>query len=441
MSSSTFIDLRVNNAEQFKNSLTGTPNTKLFLVFGKVDSWANDSSPDLSNTSIDTVYQIWDNMIGGKRILGGDVSHVIPRHNWTSNTIYTAYDDKSTNLYDSNTIFYVMNSTYSVYKCIANNYSRPSTIEPTSRNPQIISTTGDGYSWKYMYTVNDSEKLRFVTDSFIPVKTLTGDDGSLQWQVQNTTISGAISNILVTNSGNNYTNVSNITITITGDGKSATAIPTVNTSTNTISNIIVTDSGKDYTYADVTITDTGIGSGATARAIISPLNGHGSDPVYELGGKNILIDAKIKYTEDGVLPVGNDYRQISILKDPYYFNTSVPAANLAFVQALTLLCDGVGDFLPDEIVYQGTSITQSTFSGRVVAWDSATSKLLIINTKGTPTISQSVVGSTSFTTRVVTNYNNGTMKKFSGKLLYVDNIKPITRAIDQIEDFQILLKF
>ena len=441
MSSSTFIDLRVNNAEQFKNSLTGTPNTKLFLVFGKVDSWANDSSPDLSNTSMDTVYQIWDNMIGGKRILGGDVSHVIPRHNWTSNTIYTAYDDKSTNLYDSNTIFYVMNSTYSVYKCIANNYSRPSTIEPTSLNPQIISTTGDGYSWKYMYTVNDSEKLRFVTDSFIPVKTLTGDDGSLQWQVQNTTISGAISSILVTNSGNNYTNVSNITITITGDGKSATAIPTVNTSTNTISNIIVTDSGKDYTYADVSITDTGIGSGATARAIISPLNGHGSDPVYELGGKNILIDAKIKYTEDGVLPVGNDYRQISILKDPYYFNTSVPAANLAFVQALTLLCDGVGDFLPDEIVYQGTSITQSTFSGRVVAWDSATSKLLIINTKGTPTISQSVVGSTSFTPRVVTNYNNGTMKKFSGKLLYVDNIKPITRAIDQIEDFQILLKF
>ena len=215
MPSSTFIDLRVNNAEQFKNSVTGTPNTKLFLVFGKVDPWANDASPNVSNSSMSTIYEIWDNMIGGKRILGGDISHVIPRHNWTSNTVYTAYDDKSTNLYSSNTIFYVMNSSYSVYKCIANNYGSASTIEPTSVNPSIVSTTGDGYSWKYMYTISDSEKIRFVTDSYIPVKNLTGDDGSLQWQVQNTAVSGAINSIVLTNSGNNYTNVSNITITIT----------------------------------------------------------------------------------------------------------------------------------------------------------------------------------------------------------------------------------
>ena len=205
MTSSTFVDLRINNAEQFKNSVTGTPNTKMFLVFGKIDSWANDLSPDIANTSMNMMYEVWDNMIGGKRILGGDMYHVIPRHNWSSNTVYTAYDDKSTTLYDSNTIFYVMNSTYSVYKCIANNYGKVSTIEPTSVNPEIVSTTGDGYSWKYMYTVSDSEKLRFVTDAYIPVKTLTGDDGSLQWQVQNTAISGAINNIVVTNSGNNYT--------------------------------------------------------------------------------------------------------------------------------------------------------------------------------------------------------------------------------------------
>mgnify|MGYP003325770374 FL=1 len=441
MSSSTFIDLRVNNAEQFKNSVTGTPNTKMFLVFGKIDSWANDLSPDIANTSMNMMYEVWDNMIGGKRILGGDMYHVIPRHNWSSNTVYTAYDDKSTTLYDSNTIFYVMNSTYSVYKCIANNYGKVSTIEPTSVNPEIVSTTGDGYSWKYMYTVSDSEKLRFVTDAYIPVKTLTGDDGSLQWQVQNTAISGAINNIVVTNSGNNYTNVSNISIVITGDGSSASAIPTVNTTTNTISSIVITDSGKNYTYATVSITDKGLGAGANARAIISPFNGHGTNPVYELGGKNILINAKLRYTEEGVLPVGNDYRQIAILKDPYYYNTEIPASNLAFVQALTLVCDGVGDFQSDEIVYQGTNFAQSSFSGKVVSWDSTTSKLLLINTKGTPTISQSVIGVTSFTTRVVTNYTNGTMKKFSGRLLYVDNIKPITRATDQIENFQILLKF
>ena len=441
MPSSTFIDLRVNNAEQFKNSVTGTPNTKLFLVFGKVDPWANDASPNVSNSSMSTIYEIWDNMIGGKRILGGDISHVIPRHNWTSNTVYTAYDDKSTNLYSSNTIFYVMNSSYSVYKCIANNYGSASTIEPTSVNPSIVSTTGDGYSWKYMYTISDSEKIRFVTDSYIPVKNLTGDDGSLQWQVQNTAVSGAINSIVLTNSGNNYTNVSNIIITITGDGTSVSATPTVNTTTNTITNVIITNPGKNYTYANVQITDKGLGSNATARAIISPINGHGTNPVYELGGKNILIDAQLKYTENNILPVGNDFRQISILKDPYYYNTSIPAGNLAFIQALTLTCDGVGDFQNDEIIYQGSSFNQSTFMGRVVSWNSTTSKLLLINTVGTPTISQSVIGSSSLATRVVTSFINGTLEKYSGNLLYVDNIKPITRSSDQIEDFQIVLRY
>lgn len=437
MSSSTFIDLRVNNAEQLKNSLISTPNTKLFLVFGKTI----DTTPNIANSSVATVYEIWDNMIGGKRILGGDVSHVIPRHNWSSNTVYTAYDDLNYNLYDSNTIFFVMNSDYSVYKCIANNYGQASTVEPTSVNPEIISQTSDGYSWKYMYTINDSEKLRFVTDQYIPVKTLSGNDGSLQWQVQNTAVFGAINNIVVTNSGNNYTNVSNVTITISGDGTSATAQATLNTTTNSISSITVTDSGKNYTYATVSISDSGIGSGATARAIISPPNGHGSNPVYELGGKNMLIDVTLKNTEGGILPVNNDFRQIAILKDPYLYNTTTPASNLAFVQALTLTCDGVGDFQPDELVYQGTSYNNSAFSGRVVAWNPDTSKLLIINSKGTPVISQSIVGITSFTTRVVTNYNNGNIKKYSGKLLYVDNIQSIMRSEDQIENFQIILKY
>ena len=37
--------------------------------------------------------------------------------------------------------------------------------------------------------------------------------------------------------------------------------------------------------------------------------------------------------------------------------------------------------------------------------------------------------------------DDGTFEKYSGRLLYVDNIEPITRSSDQIENFQILLKF
>ena len=53
MSSSTFIDLRINNAEQFKESVSEpTPNSKIYLVYGKTDAWANDASPNISNSSV-----------------------------------------------------------------------------------------------------------------------------------------------------------------------------------------------------------------------------------------------------------------------------------------------------------------------------------------------------------------------------------------------------
>lgn len=442
MTSSTFIDLRINNAEQFKESVSEpSPNTKLFLVFGKTDAWANDASPNVANSADVTRYEIWDNMIGGKRILGGDMHHVIPRINWTSNTVYDAYDDQRSDLYNANTKFYVMNSDYSVYKCIANNYGLVSTTEPTSVNPDIVSVTGDGYAWKYMYTISDAEKLRFTTDAYIPVKTLTTDDGSLQWQVQQGATKGSIESIIITNGGNNYTNISNVTITITGDGTAATAQANVNTTTNTVSSITITETGSGYTYATVSITDSGMGTGAVARAIISPPGGHGSDPLYELGGKNILIDAKIRYNEEGILPATNDYRQIAILKDPYVNLTTNVASNIAFVQALSVVCEGTGNYLEDEILYQGASLASATFTGRVVSWNSTTSKVLLINTKGTLTLSSSLLGSSSFTARVVQSKTEGLLEKYSGRLLYVDNIKPVTRSDDQIEDFQILLKF
>ena len=440
--SATFVDLRINNAEQFKESVSEpTQNTKIYLTFGKVDAWANDASPNVANSSVATVYEIWSNMIGGKKILGNDVQHMIPRFNWTANNVYTAYDHMNSNLYDGNTQFYVINSDYSVYKCIANANSLNSTVEPTSVNPAITSATSDGYLWKYMYTLNDYEKTRFLTDSYIPVKTLTVNDGSVQWTVQQNAEKGSIEHIEVTNSGSNYTNISNVTITITGDGSSATAIPVLNTSSNIVASIIMTNPGTNYTYATVSITDTGIGSGAIARAIISPLGGHGSDPLYELGGKNIMISTRIQYSENGILPETNDLRQIALLKDPYLRSTSNVSTNIAILQATSITALGSGNYIQDEIVYQGASLATSTYKGRVVSWNSTTNKLLLINTQGNPVASQSIIGSSSFTVRTISGIEDSNLEKYTGKILYVDNIKPVTRSSDQLEEYRILIKF
>lgn len=440
MSSSTFINLRINSAEQFKESVSEpTPNTKLYLTYGRVIGWSNDASPDAANNSAASEYDIWKNMIGGKKIFSSDMAHVAPRFNWTANTKYFAYDHLTSNLHDGNTNFYVMNSNYDVYKCIANNYSANSTVEPTAVTPTNLVQTSDGYVWKYMYSVSAADQLRFMTSSYIPVKTLSNDDGSTQWQTQNNTVDGAIYSIILTNFGNNYSNNSNIVVTISGDGSGAAATAKINVASGNVSNITVTNYGTAYTYATVSITGGG-GSDANARAIISPPGGHGYNPLYELGGSNLILNASLSGTEDSDFPATNDFRQIAILKDPVVTATSNIMSNVRFVQGYTLTLLGTGNYNEDELAYQGGSPSTATFSGRIVSWDSANGKAIVINTEGTPTAG-ALFGSNSFTSRYVSSAAQKQVKSYSGHILYVDNFVPITRSSDQTEDFKIVLKF
>lgn len=439
-----FTDLRINMAEQFVESVSEpTPNTKIYLSFGKCDAWANDSAPPSANCSVATVYDIWSNMIGGKKIYGGDLKHVTKRHNWGTGNTYIAYDHMNGDLcVNDNLAFYVVNSEYNVYKCLSNNKSSPSTIEPTSTVPNITHQTGDGYIWKYMYTISDAEKLRFTTDTYIPVKTLSEDDGSLQWQVQENAIDGAIHYIEVANTGLGYSNANSINVVVKGDGTDFSGYVVL--SGNTVDKIVITNVGDGYTFANVTLTggETTPVYPAVLKPIISPPGGHGSNALYELGGKNVLVDARLRYSEEGILPTVNDYRQIALIKDPYLRGTSEVAYIPAYLQASSTTCEGFGNFTQDEIVYQGTSLEEATFTGRVLSWSTTSNELLLINTVGSIVPLRALTGVTSQTVRVVsTSEVKGTLEPYSGKIMYVDNLKPIIRSSDQIEDFKIIVKF
>lgn len=434
-------DLDIYIARQFKKSVSGDSN--VYLTFGNTTPWTNESNPPNANVSIITYYQTWKSMVGGKKINGSDIHHVIPRHNWTSNTVYFAYDDVyNTNyLISSNLKFYVMTDEFNVYKCIANNYGKASTYKPTSTNPASVFQTADQYTWKYMYTLTGEEQLRFTTGNFIPVKTLATDDNSLQWQVQEDAVFGAINNILVTNVGTGYTS-NNISVTIRGDGRFANAYAIRNVTTSSIASIVVDTKGSGYTHATATITSSH-GSGATARVVIDPPGGHGSDALHELGGSFLMLNVKLDGTEDGKLPVVNDYRQISIIENPLVYGETNVISNLVFSQ-ITTLSLGSGstatDYTQDEIVYQGSDLANATYKGIVTEWDSANSLLKITNVEGTPT-AQLIIGNTSTTSRYVSSITNPDLEPYSGYLLYKDNIVAIERAEDQSEDFKIVLSF
>jgi hypothetical protein len=434
-------DLEVYSAEQFKNNIDGA---NVYLTFGYQSPWTNDQNPDQANTSVESYNEVWRTMIGGKQLFGSDVYHVIPRFNWTTNTVYMAYDHTQDSLTKgANTAYYVITDDFNVYKCIANNYGQPSIYKPTSTNPGIMFQAADQYYWKYMYTLNGNEQQRFTTNSFIPVKTLTQDDNSLQWQVQQDAVPGAINSIVVTSGGEGYLYQQIITVTVTGDGQFANAYAVVNTQTDTVQSIVIDNYGSGYTYANVYITSN-VGKYATARAIISPPGGHGSDPLYELGGSYIMINPQLDGNENGVLSTKNDYRQIALLADPVVYGTTNNMTNLAFSQAMTLTLSqssSTTDYINDEIVYQGPNLSNAYFTGVVVAWDSANSLLKINNTNGTP-VSNLIYGYTSSAQRYVSgNPQYPDCQPYKGHILYKDNITPISRADDQNEDFKIVLSF
>jgi hypothetical protein len=432
-------NLRVYNAEQFKESVSDLGPTNIYLTIGKVKPWDNDDTPVQANSSVSTFNNIWQNMIGAKLITGGDVRHAIRRINWEANRPYTAYHHCTCSL--ESTEFYVLTPEWNVYKCLANNNGQISAIMPTQTVTDTYVEEQDAYIWKYMYTLNAEERIRFMTSDYIPVRTLTVDNNTLQWQVQDSAVPGAIDIIRITNSGTNYTNANSITVTITGDGAGATARARVDNTTNTLSAIVMINRGTEYTYADVQIQDSGTGTGANAEVIIGPPGGHGSDPVRELGGSYLILNPRLKSTESGKVSVGNEFRQIAIIQDPVVATTGDTAANTVYSQVLRLtMSPGSVNYIKDEFVYQGASLSTATFKGIVVDWNSANNILELSNIYGDVT-SSIVLGANSAAARFVQSITERDLRPYSGNLLYVDNVSPISRSNDQTEDFKIVLKF
>ena len=216
MSSYTSKKLRFNTAEQFKEAFSETDASVGYVFIAKHLPWANDASPDLITDTTVTERTIWNNAIAAKKVTGNDVELVIPRRDWAANVKYMQFDDTLTldTLLTSNVAqnvytMFVMNSERNVYKCLSNNLSANSTVEPLGQNlgAKGIIQTADGYLWKYLYNIEATNK--FLSNNWLPAPVSISQldyDGSA-----NATIDGEITTIVVTGAGNNYYN-SNINV-------------------------------------------------------------------------------------------------------------------------------------------------------------------------------------------------------------------------------------
>lgn len=521
---------RIHNAEQFYESLTETQPSRYYVFIGRVTAWNNENTPPTPTDTVqDVSFDGFRDMIAFKRIQSSDVSHCIPRYNWTSGNVYREFSDTNASLFPttldpaSANTFYVLTEDNNVYKCIDNNLGTASTYKPTGVSTGII-ITSDNYRWKFMYRISAATSLKFLTSNYMPAAYLESDDNSAQWDVQSTAANGAIVQYTVGANGSGYLSSTNTFALVTnstvmrlattesgtddifngstvyvsaglGAGQIRTivnyvgATKTITTNSaftstpNTSSTYIIGPrvivrgdsgssvairatayvsncaggqvrkvsyiaSGSGYSSANVTVSaNTSHGSGASVTPVISPRGGHGSDAIDELAAHNIMISVQVTGIEANTFPANNDFRVIGIARDLRL--RSGPIANAAVIDQCTrLTVTGVsGDFIADEIV-TGSAIG---VKGRLVVFANNTStrttgtiKVIRVTSDGIGrgfSVGEVITGATSGKTATVSAVDLPAIRPYLGDILYTENISPVSRLTNQIEDFKFVVKF
>jgi len=480
---------RIHNAEQFSESFSeATPNV-YYLGIGRPQGWntstrgdsrtqyeGSDTSPLTPVDSVSEEFYAFDDLLAAKKITSSDVSYCIPRRNWTTGTVYDYYrhdyghnvtgststvitaDSGATALYDAT--FYVMNSNFDVYKCIDNNSGATSTEEPTNTGNSIFTITGDGYKWKYMYSLSAAQRTNFLSTDFMAVATnstvsLAATDGAIDFVKIKTAGSGASSDGTTTG------------ISIQGDGSGAEVSVTI--ASGVVSAVTVTSLGSGYTFGYLSNADlvsagiTGL-TGAELDVIIGPKGGHGFNAVKELGGYFVMLNTNFEGAEtsnSGDFTTANDFRRVTLLRDIDSGGSAASATTLRGTKAI-LITSPSGAFTVDEEINQATTGAV----GKVVEWDISNNILYYVQTRfndqgvdssgnltafsgantitgqssgvtGTPSSSTTTVDSVSFTS----GYNSGEIDADTGDVLYIEHRAPITRASDQTENVKLIIEF
>jgi hypothetical protein len=211
-----------------------------------------------------------------------------------------------------------------------------------------------------MFNIGTVSAQKFLNASWIPVKTLSYNDGSPQWAVQITAVEG----------------------------------PT------------------------------------------TPPGGLGFDPVNQLGAMYVMVGAKVQYSEGGKVSINNDFRKYGLILNPLAYSGVSPYSSLIGVMTTNLGISSItGTFNPDDTVTGATSHA----TAKVV--DEVNGLLRLTQVSGTFQVGETLNDSTSGGTAGVGSITYPDIKANTGKFLYSEYIAPVTRASNQIENFQIVLPF
>lgn len=433
-------------AQQFANCVSQNT-SHFYLAIGRPEVWDNENSPPTPTQDTQSVdFEYWRDILAFKRVAYANTSFVIPRRDWSTDTVYAQYDDTNVTLFSNN--FYVLDVTsapFKVYKCLWNNNGVNSTIAPSTTGNNVTPVaTADGYVWQYMYAI-DTDSYKFLTNSWMPVYTngtveavATANPGRLATVVP----------LVITSGGSGFNPAGAFTITFTGDGNGAV----INSSSltfaaNVVTKITPANGGTGYTEMSTVTIQQGGAVNATARVIIPPYPNHGGDALKEFGSAALMLSAQFEYDESEMLTVVNNYRRVLLVTDPALANGS-EANGTFYKQTWDLtLSSNTGVFAPDDIIHVSSNLSY-VVTGVVVdvVVDGANNVARIVNVNDKGRAVAFVAGDTitcnaSLVEGIVGAVGIPELKPFSGNILYVDQRAPVTRGPDQVEEIKLVFQF
>ena len=310
--------------------------------YGRTSDW--NTNPPSPTDNLSYAGHTGDTVLFGKKITSANVRRIVRRIDWTAGTKYEIYRDdysvqnrapitNAARLYDAN--YYVMNEDYRVYICIENgsNGTNPkgnvSQDQPTFTDlePSRAGDSGDGYIWKYLFTISPSDIIKFDSTDYITVPNNwnTSSDAQIRAMRESgdsTVNENQIKTVYIDDAGGNYANGLGQEMNIIGDGEGGKV--RVDVEGGKITNTVVVSGGKNYSYALVDLGS--INSNTTSTPahlipVIPPSRGHGHDIYKELGTDRVLVYARFDdSTKD--FPVDTSFAQVSIVKNPTAVGTS-----------------------------------------------------------------------------------------------------------------------
>ena len=510
--------LRILNAKNFVAGVQTSSNSYyVFIGLPNPEDYQSDwdTSPPSPKDSLDQSNDYWDTMLAMKKINSSDISQVVRKVQWSSGITYDMWRNDITrnnpsqpsgsfDVYSAN--YYVMNSDFRVYICLYNNATPennfqggPSLDEPTFTDlePREAGNSGDGYIWKYLYTIKPSQAIKFDSTNYIPVPNnweTSTDDAPVR---QNADSSGQLKIVTIRNRGVGMgtANSTYTRVPILGDGFGAEATIVINNDSK-VETVTVSKGGEGYSYGTVDLVAGNVPTGTTSpvfNVIVPPSGGHGSDIYRELGAYNVLTYARFENdTENPDFITGNQFARVGMIENPTSYNSSsiltLDKASAVYALRLTGIGYSSAVFTPDSTITQTVGLG-STAVGRVVSYDQVTGVLKYwqdrtnsgFSSDGTLdaspvygfrsnkfTYSITGGGSLAITGGSVSlgintafqgvstvlnsrtyylgqNFVNGLAnpesQKFSGDIIYVDNRPSVTRSSSQKEDVKIILQF